>query len=157
MINIPQPTSPSSQATADVEAVFKSLLDFMGNDYTDGSVYAVVAPDKTSVNCTINCTDKANNQWTYSERITGPRTQINPNAATLGPNGQQQFTASVVNPDGSPVASPQITWSTNGPGTVDATGLYKAPVTIASNITTTVTALDTASQSSASATVNLHP
>lgn len=153
----PNPLVPSASATADVEAVFKALLDFMGQDYVNGNVYAVIAPDGSNVNCSINVTDKANNQWQYSERITGPRCQISPNSATLGPSQAQQFIGTVVNPDGSSVANPAITWSCTGPGTVGATGLYTAPATIAANGTDTVTALDTASQSSASASVNLHP
>lgn len=51
---------------------------------------------------------------------------VTPNPVTVGPNGQQQFSAWVI---GSP--NQAVTWKvlTSGGGTIDASGLYSAPAT----------------------------
>jgi RHS repeat-associated protein len=80
---------------------------------------------------------------------------INPPSATLYSGGVQQFTATVTN-----MSNAALTWSISpaGVGTVDDTGFYTAPATIAVQQAVTITATSVANPAlSASATINLAP
>jgi hypothetical protein len=80
---------------------------------------------------------------------------INPPSATLYSGGTQQFAATVTN-----TSNAAVTWSISpaGVGTVDTTGFYTAPATIAVLQTVTITATSVANSTlSASATINLAP
>ena len=72
---------------------------------------------------------------------------------TQAPEQQQQFSATVSNS-----TSQTVTWAVTGGsanGTIDQTGLYKAPASLPSPASVTVTATSTAAASPGSATVNL--
>ncbi len=76
-----------------------------------------------------------------------------PSAVSLYQSGTQHFTATVTN-----TSNTAVTWTVSGAGTVNASGLYTAPSTIASQQTATVTATSQADNTkSASATVTLMP
>jgi RHS repeat-associated protein len=80
---------------------------------------------------------------------------ITPPSATLFGGQTQQFTASVVNS-----SNQTVVWTIipAGVGTIDATGLYTAPVTISVQQTVTITATSLADTTqSASAAVSLSP
>jgi uncharacterized protein (TIGR03437 family) len=79
---------------------------------------------------------------------------ISPTTATLTPGGSQQFTATVTNATVTTVSwsiSPQV-------GSIDATGLYVAPITATATQRVTVTATSQADPSkTATATVTINP
>ncbi|MGE5647066.1 MAG: beta strand repeat-containing protein [Acidobacteriota bacterium] len=79
---------------------------------------------------------------------------VSPSTATLSAAQTQQFTASVTN-----TANTAVTWTvTQGPGSVDAAGLYTAPANVAAQQTATLTATSVADPSkSATATITLLP
>jgi RHS repeat-associated protein len=81
---------------------------------------------------------------------------VTPASATLSDGDQQQqFTASIID-----TSNLSVTWTISpaGTGTIDATGLYTAPATIASQQTVTVTATSQFDPTkSASATITLVP
>jgi len=80
---------------------------------------------------------------------------ISPNSGALYAGQTQQFTANVIN-----AINPSVTWSVtpSGIGSINSTGLYTAPASIATQQTVTVTATSVADNTkSASATVTLYP
>jgi hypothetical protein len=78
---------------------------------------------------------------------------VAPGTATLGQGQTQTFVATVGN-----TSNTAVTWSVNGPGTIDSTGKYTAPSSIVSSATATVTATSAADTTkTASATVTLTP
>ena len=109
---------------------------------------------------TITATNAADNTQSASASVLlYPPASVNvaPASVTLGQSQTQQFTATVANVSNGNMA---VTWSISpsGAGTVDSTGLYTAPATIASTQTVSVTATSVANGSvTASATVTLSP
>ena len=123
-----------------LQQIFDAMIEFMGTEYVQVNCYTNY--DGTGINCGVNASDTDGNRWSYTEYQKGGRVTITPATATLGPAGTQQFTAAAFNSDGTPADSPVFTWSvsTGALGTVDATGLYTAPATIAASSFETVTA-----------------
>jgi subtilase family serine protease len=82
-----------------------------------------------------------------------PSIQLTPRNVFLGPNGQQQFSATVINS-----SNTAVNWSMTPPlGTISA-GVYTAPSTFSANQSVTVTATSVADPSKqASATILLLP
>src|ERR1700722_2228261 len=73
----------------------------------------------------------------------GVKVSVTPASASVPVSGTKKFTASVVN-----TSDPTVTWQVNGTtggepthGTIDATGLYTAPLLIPSPATVTITAV----------------
>jgi len=159
MTRPPEHIALSSSDIDDIHKLFDTLIAYMGDRWTSANLYAT-KDASGGVNCGITCTDRANNSFTYSERIIGPRVAVSPPGANLGPGAAQQFTAAVTNSDGSAVSSPTIQWTVqpgaNGGGVIDATGLYTAPASIAASGNDTVVALYVEGGSSAAVSVALH-
>lgn len=109
---------------------------------------------------TITATSAANGTQSASASVLlYPPASVNvaPASATLGQSQTQQFTATVANVSNGNMA---VAWSISpsGVGTVDSTGLYTAPASIASTQTVLVTATSVANGSvAASASVTLTP
>lgn len=147
---------PITQDASAVQAVFDALDAFMaGTEYTNSN--ATVTVDGGGLTHTINASDKAGNSVTYTERTAGKRVAITPGTATLTAGGTQQFTASATDETGAAIAGATFVWSmfAGALGTVDATGLYTAPATLAANGMDSVTATLTGEQAWASVTVAL--
>jgi hypothetical protein len=116
----------------DPKPVFDALDAYIaGTTYTVSN--ASVTMDGGGSTHTVTCQDRQQNSFTYSERTAGIRVSITPLTASLTAAQTQQFAATATNPDGSAVASPAFTWTlaAGALGTVDTTGLYTAPATIA--------------------------
>lgn len=145
------------EASDEVRAVFDALIAFMGDTWVNVNAYASEDPSGAKT-CGITAYDAAGNQFTYSERIVGPRVMVEPASVTLGPGATQQFTAAVVDAQGNPITG-TFTWSLleGGTGTLSPSGFYTAPATINASSTSFVTAVDTVSGASATATVGLNP
>jgi hypothetical protein len=140
-----------------IQQIWTDMLTFMGTDY--GTCYASITMSGNGQTQTINCTDQTGGNFEYREFVAGIKVTITPPTANLGPGETQQFTATATNPDGSQVANPVYTWAmiSGSLGTVDATGLYTAPATIAANATSSLKCSLNGSQSYASVMVSLHP
>jgi hypothetical protein len=83
---------------------------------------------------------------------TTPTINVNPSQATLNPSGTQQFTAAGLG------TNPKWTISPATAGSITAAGLYKAPSTVTTQSTVTVTATNaTDSTKAASASVTIKP
>jgi hypothetical protein len=141
----------------DPSPVFDALDTYIsGTAYTSSNASATV--DGSGTMHTMNCQDPSGNSFTYTERTAGTRVSVAPLSASLGPGQTQQFTATAADASGNPIASPTFTWTvaSGGLGTVDATGLYTAPATIAAGATDMVTATLAGQQAWATVTVALH-
>jgi hypothetical protein len=144
----------------DAQSVFDALDAYLAaTQWT--SVNSSAANDGGGTTHTMNCSDRAGNNFTYTERIAGVKVSIMPTFATLGPGGTQQFTATASNPDGSPVAGATFVWSLSAGarGSIDQIGRYSAPPTITDPAMDTVTATiqSGTTQAWASVTVQLNP
>ena len=142
----------------DAQSVFDALDAFIeGTSWVNAS--ASVTFDGGGATHTIACHDRAmQNSFTYTTRSAGVRVSVAPNAAALGPGQTQQFTASATDAAGVPIAGATFTWSAQSAGgTVDATGLYTAPATIAAATSDTVTAALDGQQAWAAVSVQLNP
>ena len=155
MNKLPDKALLDASTIDEIHAIFEQLVAFMGDRWTSANVYA--SRDGASTQCGMTCSDAAS-QFSYSERINGPRVAVTPQGVSLGPGATQQFTAAVSNPDGSAIEGAAVTWSVSAgsSGAVDATGLYTAPGAIPAAATDTVVATHE-SGSSASVAVSLHP
>jgi hypothetical protein len=121
--------------------------------------YTAPSPAATGQSATLTATSVADTTKSASAKVTlipgaagaALIVTVSPTAVQLGPNGTQQFTASV---NGN--SSTAVAWSLNGPGILSATGQYTAPSILDSVRTATVTATSTVDGSrSASAIVTL--
>lgn len=124
---------PRINSSPELTAVFEAMLAFMGAAYS--SAHCSVSKDGQATNSSMNARDAnyPNNEYTYTERIYGSRVSVAPAGATAAAGATVQFTATVLNPDGTPVApAPTVTWSLHpgATGTIDQNGLYAAPGTI---------------------------
>ena len=140
-----------------VQAVFDALDAYMaGTSWSSSN--ASVYLDGSGTTHSMSSQDAGGNNFTYSERMAGLRVSVQPPSASLGPGQTQQFTATATNPDGTP-ATGAFTWTLGqgALGTVDATGLYTAPATIATATVVSVTATVAPGTSWASASVSLNP
>jgi hypothetical protein len=147
----------TTKAMNDPQPVFTALDTYIaGTAWTTSN--ATVFLDGSGTTHTMNCNDRANNSFTYTERVVGDRVSIQPTTASLGPGQTQQFTASAVDKAGVAIAGATFVWSlsTGAHGTVSATGLYTAPATVTAASSDTVTATLTGQQAWASVTVQLH-
>jgi endoglucanase Acf2/fibronectin type 3 domain-containing protein len=75
---------------------------------------------------------------------------LTPNTANVFTNGVEQFSVSGTDQFGATLANPAVSWSVSGPGTIDNTGLYRAPGSTGSAVVTA-----TSGTASLSATVNV--
>ena len=64
---------------------------------------------------------------------------ISPASATVPAGGARQLTAFVGDQFGGRIATPAVTWSVSGGGTIDATGLFRAGSTPGGPFTVTAT------------------
>jgi len=140
-----------------VQKIFDDITTYMGSQYS--STNTTTTMDGTGTTQYINCRAVDGSSWNYQEFSPGVTVSVSPPNASVGPGATQQFTATAKNPDGSLVATPVYVWSalTVALGTIDSTGLYTAPATIAAN---SVDQLRCALQSStayASFQISLHP
>jgi len=104
---------------------------------------------------TITATPNADPSKAVSTTLTIPAVSValSPGTATLNSGTSLKFAATVSN-----ATNTGVTWSLTGNGTLDNTGLYTAPSTIAKPDTATVTATSKAdTNESASVTVSLQP
>jgi hypothetical protein len=148
--------APAEFPQDDISKLFEEPIDLMAQRWTSANVYATIEP--SAIQCGVTCSDSTRNQFTYTQRITGPRVSLDPPAADLAKGQTQQFTATVVNPDGSPIAGATVVWTLaeGARGTVDAGGLYTAPAELAANSTEYLTATHQERGSFAAATISLH-
>jgi len=123
---------------------------------SNSGLYTAPSTIASQQTVTVTATSAADVTKTASATVTlTPVTVgVTPSTASLGVSQTQQFTAAVT---GS--SNTSVTWSLNPVvGTIDGTGLYIAPSTIASQQTVTVTATSAADTTkSSSATVTLTP
>ena len=115
-----------------------SIVSGPGAIYHDGRF---IAPDDQLGTTTVRARANADTTKSATATVTitndGGGSQVvvtvSPATASLEPGKTQQFSATVA---GSPNTA--VTWSTSGPGTVSATGLYTAPPTIPTDPTSVV-------------------
>ena len=71
----------------------------------------------------------ATSEVSYANQAGVSRLEVSPRQATIPAGGTAQFTAVAYDPSGQPVPAPApVTWGVSqGPGTIDSTGLYTAP------------------------------
>lgn len=122
---------------------------------TNSGFYA--APDSlaTPDSVTITATPNADPSKAASTTLTIPAVSValSPGTATLNSGTSLKFGATVTN-----ATNTDVTWNLTGNGTLDNTGLYTAPSTIANPDSATVTATAKADTSkSAAVTVSLQP
>lgn len=149
--------------------VARDTLDPLIKDIFDAMEAYMAANTLPSVNCTatlsgagisesISATQQNGDSYTFQFFTKGVQTLIAPSTVSLGPGGEQQFTATANNADGSPVASPTFTWTLlSGQGTLSPTGLYTAPATIAAASNATIKAMTTDGKSWSQAVITIHP
>ena len=114
-----------------VHALFDQMMTLMGDQWITANAYANVEPGGGATNCSAVFSDALSNQVEYRERLAGYRVSIDPPGASLGAGETQQFTASVMQPDGAPSAGATVTWTMSGAGSINAQGLYTAPASVA--------------------------
>ena len=148
-----------AKSISDAQAVFDALDRYIANSSWISSNASVTLDGGGSTNSMTSNNRNSLNSFTYTERTAGVRVSVAPMSASLGAGETQQFTASATNPDGSTVAGATFTWTvqTGALGSVDATGLYRAPAAIPAAAYDTVTATLTGQNSWSSVTVQLHP
>jgi hypothetical protein len=141
-----------------LQAVFDALDAYVaGTNWTSSN--AGVTFDGGGTTHSMNSSDRTlTNSVTYTQRSAGDRVVVSPTGASLGPGETQQFTASAVDASGATIPAATFTWSISGGalGTIDATGLYTAPATVAAASTETVTAVMDGQNSWTSVTIQLH-
>jgi hypothetical protein len=140
-----------------VQKIFDDIVAFMGVTYN--SVNTTTTMDGTGTRQYINNVAVDGSSWNYQEFSPGVTVSVTPPNASLGPAATQQFTATAKNPDGSLVATPVYVWSalTGALGTIDSTGLYTAPATVAANSVDQLRCGLQGTQAYASFQVSLHP
>jgi hypothetical protein len=145
--------TPKAMDATQVQAIFDAMTTLMGTTWASctASVHSVSGGSNNT--CTVS--DQWGNSQTTTSVTAGNRIALAPFGVSLGPAGTQQFTATITDNSGNTVTD-TLTWSVQGTGTIDQTGLYTAPATITANSSDTITAKDTGGASS-SITVNLHP
>jgi hypothetical protein len=150
--------SPKVAVDPAIQQIFDEMLAYMGTDYVSMNCFANLdgSATTTGVSCTSNT---PSHSWTFTLRQAGQSVPITPMSANLGPGGTQQFSAAVLNPDGGIDAEATVIWTVSGAGggTIDATGLYTAPATIAAAVNDIVRAAVTGGTSWTTVTVSLHP
>ena len=156
---LPKPTRPTALAVDPLlQAVFDALDAFIaGTDWT--SANAGVNFDGSGTTHSMNASDRALlNSVTYTQRSAGDRVVLSPTGASLGPAETLQFTATAVDPSGATIAGATFTYTMSGGalGTVDATGLYTAPATVAAATSETMTALLDGQNTWTAVTIQLH-
>jgi hypothetical protein len=110
------------------------------------------------VTATVKATSQADSsKWATATVTVNPplvvTVAVSPPSATISAGGQQQFTATVTG-----TTNTAVTWSAQGGGTINSTGLYTGPTGISSPITATVRATSQADSSKwATATVTVNP
>ncbi len=126
-----------------------------GGAITSGGFYA--APDSlaTPNSATITATPNADPSKAASTALTIPAVSValSPGTATLNAGTSLKFNATVTN-----ATNIEVTWTLTGNGTLDNTGLYHSPSSIANPDSATVTATSKADPGKmASVTVSLQP
>ena len=126
---------------------------------TSSGLYTAPSAINTQQTVTITATSQVDSTKSASATVTlEPPVAVSVTPATTAlydGSQQQQFTANVIN-----ASNTAVNWtiSPTGTGTISATGLYAAPVNIASQPTVTVTATSQVDPTkSASATITLNP
>jgi hypothetical protein len=151
---------PKAAIENDPQPVFDALDAYIaGTSWM--SANASVNLDGSGASHTMTCQDQKGNSFSYTERETGIRVSVTPPSASLGPGQTQQFNAKATNPDGSVVTGATYVWALNAGalGTVDATGKYAAPATVAAAASDALTCTLQGHTPSAWSTVTiaLHP
>ncbi len=122
-------------------------------------LYTAPASIASQTTVTVTATSQANSAATATATVTltpAITVSVSPTTATLYASQTQQFSATVTN-----TSNTAVTWSispSSGAGTINASGLYTAPASIASQTNVTVTATSQAnSAAAAAATITLQP
>jgi hypothetical protein len=127
--------------------------DANGNIDTNG-LYTAPTMITNSRNVTVTATSaQTTTSGTATVTLTGITVAVNPPSASVAPNGQQQFTATVSN-----ASNQAVTWAVTGGttnGTIDASGLFTAPATVPHPAAVTVTANSALATTPGSATVTI--
>jgi hypothetical protein len=126
---------------------------------SSSGLYTAPMPVSSGETATVTATSAADNAKSATAKVTLVASgtaivvTVSPTTVQLGPNGTQQFNATVTGN-----SNTAVTWSVEGPGTLSASGLYTAPASIASQQAVVVTATSVADASkSGSASVTLQP
>jgi acetyl esterase/lipase len=109
-------------------------VTFDANDSATANTTHVTFAQAGNYTLQATVSDAAGNTITSSVTVNVVQTLssivLSPGSASVSPNGNQQFTAQALDQFGNALAvQPAFTWSVvNGGGTIDATGLYQAPM-----------------------------
>ena len=153
---MPEPT-PRETLDPQIAAIFDAMEAYMQTNSLP-SINCTATQSGAGISESISATESNGNSYTFQFFTKGIQTIISPATVSLGPGGTQQFTAIANNPDGSAVPSPTFTWMLlNGPGTLDATGLYTAPATIPQAANATIKATLTGGASWSQVIITVHP
>ena len=148
-----------------VTAVIDAMLVLMGSTYTScnasvssGSSGSGGFPPSTGTSSSVTVADKYGNGFTVTQKSAGHVVAVTPLGVSLGPAETQSFAASVTD-SGVEVVGAVVEWkiTQGGHGFIDQNGLYTAPAEITANVSDTVVCTETASGSTCSFTVGLHP
>jgi len=122
-----------------------------GGTISSSGLYTAPASATTPVSVTVKATAHADTTKSATATVSIPQVSltVSPGSANSMLGATQQFTATVTN-----ATDTSVTWSAAQAGTVDATGLYKAPSSLTTPASATVTATPTADPSK-TVTVNV--
>jgi len=152
---------PRTTETIDpeIQAIFDAMLTYMTDqDLPNCNAFANWVGNGTNLG--ISATQRNGNRFNYTYFIQGPSVSVQPVNPALGPGATMQFSATALNADGTPDTTATFTWSmTPGqPGSIDANGLYTAPATIATQMTSSIVcSLVGQPNAWTTATLSLHP
>jgi len=153
--NPPSKDKPVIRIDQGIQDIFDAMSAFMGTTYNTSTASVVI--DGMSTTQTFACTDPQGNRQTYTTYALGNKVTVQPAGIALQAGQSQQFTASVTDPGGNPIAGATFVWtlSTGALGTVDSTGLYTAPASLTAASLEQLTATVQGSFSSAMVTISL--
>lgn len=150
-----QQFTPSVLYTSNT-AVAWSLNSGAPGSISSSGLYTAPASISTQQVVTVTATSQADSTKTASATITlypPISVTVSPSTATIYGGGTQNFMATVNNTN-----NQAVNWSIMGAGSINSSGVYTAPATVASVQTVTVTAISQAnSNSTGSATITLSP
>jgi len=140
-----------------VQAIFDAIEAYMAT-HSLPSCSCSASQSGAGITESLSATEMDGDTYTLQFFTKGTQVLVTPASVSLGPAGTQQFTAAATNPDGTPVASAAFTWAlTAGPGTLDASGLYTAPATIAQAVNATIKATLVDGQAWNQVILTVHP
>ncbi|MGC2196854.1 MAG: hypothetical protein WA628_19425 [Terriglobales bacterium] len=137
----------TQQFTANVKGATNTAVTWStagpGTNNTSG-LYTSPATLTTPASATVTATSQADTTKSGTATVTIPAVTVSvlPKVSGVILGATQQFTASVTN-----ATNTAVTWTMSGPGGVDSTGLYTAPVSLTTPATATVRAASQADPS----------